>query len=596
MNDLPHDLNPSQFEAVKHISGPLLITAGAGSGKTKTLTSRLLFLLSQGVPGREIVAITFTNKAAEEMKRRATASFANQQNIPFIGTFHAFGARILRKEATAFDRSSSFSIFDESDAIKLIKQILKNGDFDKIQYPFGKVRRQISKSKDELSSSFADERVEYIYKQYETELKRQNAFDFDDLIGKPVRIFESSTQKLEEYQNRFRYFLVDEYQDINTAQYRLIKLLSDKEKNLSVVGDDHQSIYSFRSADFRNFLNFERDFPNAKIVILDQNYRSTKNIVSASSAVIHHNKNQRPKTLWTNNEEGSLIHIQGFYSAEREAEWLASNISDNQNTAVLYRTNAQSRPIEQACIFNGIPYFIYGGLRFYDRKEIKDIVSAMRYATNPADELSKERLLKEFKKTRVRPIIDALPEMASSLSPVEFIGYLLKETAYLESLRNDKNFEERQENIGELISFASGFSSVDELIERISLLESTDQPKSIGQEKQRSDSLQNTTASQNNKSPIRLMTIHMAKGLEFDNVFLVGASENILPHERAIFKEDDIEEERRLMYVAMTRAKKKLSISFFRNASRFLYEIPPELVVFANSNFAFSDEDALYLD
>ena len=596
MNDLPHDLNPSQFEAVKHISGPLLITAGAGSGKTKTLTSRLLFLLSQGVPGREIVAITFTNKAAEEMKRRATASFANQQNIPFIGTFHAFGARILRKEATAFDRSSSFSIFDESDAIKLIKQILKNGDFDKIQYPFGKVRRQISKSKDELSSSFADERVEYIYNQYETELKRQNAFDFDDLIGKPVRFFESFPQKLEEYQNRFRYFLVDEYQDINTAQYRLIKLLSDKEKNLSVVGDDHQSIYSFRSADFRNFLNFERDFPNAKIVILDQNYRSTKNIVSASSAVIHHNKNQRPKTLWTNNEEGSLIHIQGFYSAEREAEWLASNISDNQNTAVLYRTNAQSRPIEQACIFNGIPYFIYGGLRFYDRKEIKDIVSAMRYATNPADELSKERLLKEFKKTRVRPIIDALPEMASSLSPVEFIGYLLKETAYLESLRNDKNFEERQENIGELISFASGFSSVDELIERISLLESTDQPKSIGQEKQRSDSLQNTTASQNNKSPIRLMTIHMAKGLEFDNVFLVGASENILPHERAIFKEDDIEEERRLMYVAMTRAKKKLSISFFRNASRFLYEIPPELVVFANSNFAFSDEDALYLD
>jgi len=596
MNDLPYDLNPSQFEAVKHINGPLLITAGAGSGKTKTLTSRLLFLLSNNIPGHEIVAITFTNKAAEEMKRRATAIFTDQQNIPFIGTFHAFGARILRKEAIAFDRSGSFSIFDESDAIKLIKQILKNGDFDKIQYPFGKVRRQISKAKDELSSSFADENVEYIYNQYETQLKRQNAFDFDDLIGKPVRLFESSPQKLEEYQSRFRYFLVDEYQDINTAQYRLIKLLSDKEKNLSVVGDDHQSIYSFRSADFRNFLNFERDFPNAKIVILDQNYRSTKNIVSASSAVIHHNKNQRPKTLWTNNEEGSLIHIQGFYSAEREAEWLALNISDNQNTAVLYRTNAQSRPIEQACIFNGIPYFIYGGLRFYDRKEIKDIVSAMRYATNPADELSKERLLKEFKKTRVRPIIDALPEMASSLSPVEFIGYLLKETAYLESLRNDKNFEERQENIGELISFASGFSSVDELIERISLLESTDQPKSIGQEKQRSDSLQNTTASQNNKSPIRLMTIHMAKGLEFDNVFLVGASENILPHERAIFKEDDIEEERRLMYVAMTRAKKKLSISFFRNASRFLYEIPPELVVFANSNFAFSDEDALYLD
>ena len=596
MNDPLRDLNPNQFEAVKHINGPLLITAGAGSGKTKTLTSRLFFLLSQGIPGREIVAITFTNKAAEEMKRRATTNFINQQSVskasayeenslPFIGTFHSFGARILRTEAGAFDRNRSFSIFDENDAVKLIKQLLKNGDFDKTQYPFGMVRKNISQAKGELTPFFADERLEYLYNQYELELKKHNAFDFDDLIEKPVRLLELFAQKLASYQDRFRYFLVDEYQDVNTAQYRLIKLLSDKEKNLSVVGDDHQSIYSFRSADFRNFLNFERDFPNAKIVVLNQNYRSTKNIVAASSAVINHNKNQRPKTLWTNNEEGSLIHIQGFYSAEREAEWLIENIGNTRNTAVLYRTNAQSRPIEQACVFNKIPYFIYGGLKFYDRKEIKDIVSAMRYAVNPADELSKERLLKEFKKTRVRPIIDSLPEMAISLSPVEFIGYLLKKTDYLESLKSDKNFEDRKENIGELISFAGGFASVAELVERVSLLESTDQPKSIG-----------NAFSKNENAPLCLMTIHMAKGLEFDNVFLVGASESILPHERSIFKTDDLEEERRLMYVAMTRAKKKLSISFFRNASRFLYEIPPELVVFANSNFSFSDEDTMYLD
>ena len=596
MNDLFRDLNPNQSEAAKHMSGPLLITAGAGSGKTKTLTSRLLFLLSQGVPGREIVAITFTNKAAEEMKRRATASFLSQKNInknstheeeelPFIGTFHSFGARMLRAEAEAFDRNKSFSIFDENDAVKLIKQILKNGDFDKTQYPFGMVRKNISRAKSELTPLFTDERLEYLYNQYELELKKHNAFDFDDLIEKPVRLFESFAQKLANYQNRFRYFLVDEYQDVNTAQYRLIKLLSDKEKNLSVVGDDHQSIYSFRSADFRNFLNFERDFPNAKIIVLNQNYRSTKNIVAASSSVISHNKNQRPKTLWTENEEGALIHIQGFYNAESEAEWLVENIGNTRNTAVLYRTNAQSRPIEQACVFNKIPYFIYGGLKFYDRKEIKDIVSAMRYAVNPADELSKERLLKEFKKTRVRPIIDSLPEMAISLSPVEFIGYLLKKTDYLESLKSDKNFEDRKENIGELISFAGGFASVAELVERVSLLESTDQPKSIG-----------NAFSKNENAPLCLMTIHMAKGLEFDNVFLVGASESILPHERSIFKTDDLEEERRLMYVAMTRAKKKLSISFFRNASRFLYEIPPELVVFANSNFSFSDEDTMYLD
>ncbi len=607
MNDPLRDLNPNQFEAVKHINGPLLITAGAGSGKTKTLTSRLFFLLSQGIPGREIVAITFTNKAAEEMKRRATTNFINQQSVskasayeenslPFIGTFHSFGARILRTEAGAFDRNRSFSIFDENDAVKLIKQLLKNGDFDKTQYPFGMVRKNISQAKGELTPFFADERLEYLYNQYELELKKHNAFDFDDLIEKPVRLLELFAQKLASYQDRFRYFLVDEYQDVNTAQYRLIKLLSDKEKNLSVVGDDHQSIYSFRSADFRNFLNFERDFPNAKIVVLNQNYRSTKNIVAASSAVINHNKNQRPKTLWTNNEEGSLIHIQGFYSAEREAEWLIENIGNTRNTAVLYRTNAQSRPIEQACVFNKIPYFIYGGLKFYDRKEIKDIVSAMRYAVNPADELSKERLLKEFKKTRVRPIIDSLPEMASSLSPVEFIGYLLKKTDYLESLKSDKSFEDRKENIGELISFAGGFVSVAELVERVSLLESTDQPKSIGDTSQNNTFSQNKDSSQKENIPLRLMTIHMAKGLEFDNVFLVGASESILPHERSIFKADDLEEERRLMYVAMTRAKKKLSISFFRNASRFLYEIPPELVVFANSKFSFSDEDAMYLD
>ncbi len=589
---LPHDLNQNQLEAVQYIGGPLLITAGAGSGKTKTLTSRLAYFLSQGIPGKQIVAITFTNKAAEEMKRRTFAMLAtgktnqnldaSDNDLPFIGTFHAFGAKILRREAPLCGRAGSFTIFDESDSVKLVKKILKEGDFDKIKYHFGTVRRQIARAKDELSHDFPDEQLAYIYDKYEIELQKHNAFDFSDLIEKPARLFLSSPEKLSYYQERLRYFLVDEYQDINAAEYQLVKLLSDKDKNISVVGDDHQSIYSFRSADFRNFLNFERDFPGAKIIVLDQNYRSTKNIISAAAAVINHNKYQRPKTLWTENNSGNPINVYGFVNAEAEADWLAQDIGDTQNAAILYRTNAQSRPIEQSLVFHGIPYFVYGGLKFYDRKEIKDIVSALRYATNPADEISKERILKEFKKTRMRPIIDLLPEMAGALSPVEFIGYLLKETNYTESLRSDKNFEDRVDNISELISFAHSFSTVAELVERVSLLESTDQPKI------------NNASSSRASAPLRLMTIHMAKGLEFEKVFLVGASESILPHSRSVFKEESLEEERRLMYVAMTRAKKELSISFFKNASRFLYEMPPDLVIFNNSGY--KNEDTIYLD
>ncbi len=590
---LPHNLNQNQLEAVKYSGGPLLITAGAGSGKTKTLTSRLAYFLSQGISGKQIVAITFTNKAAEEMKKRtlimleaeqSSLNKLNDSDLPFIGTFHAFGAKILRRESSFYGRTGSFTIFDENDAIKIVKKILKEGDFDKFRYPFGTVRKHIARAKDELSRDFSDEQLSYIYDRYEIELQKHNAFDFSDLIEKPTRLFMSSSEKLSNYQNYMRYFLVDEYQDINAAEYQLVKLLSNKEKNISVVGDDHQSIYSFRSADFRNFLNFEKDFPNAKVIILDQNYRSTKNIIAAAAAVINHNKYQRPKTLWTENQNGEPINVYGFRSAEEEADWLAQSIDNAKNSAILYRTNAQSRPIEQSLVFHGIPYVVYGGLKFYDRKEIKDIVSALRYATNPADELSKNRMLKEFKKTRIRPIIDTLPEMASTLSPVEFIGYLLKETNYTESLRSDKNFEDRMENISELISFAHSFSTVAEFIERVSLLESTDQPKT------------NNTSSPRALAPLRLMTIHMAKGLEFEKIFLVGASESILPHSRSIFKEESIEEERRLMYVAMTRAKKELSISFFKNASRFLYEIPPELVIFNNSEYTYKDEDTIYLD
>lgn len=581
---LPHDLNPKQLEAATHPGGPILITAGAGSGKTKTLTSRLLYLIGEGIKPESIIAITFTNKAAAEMKERAErliSSMSDSPTSPFIGTFHSFGARILRSEARLVGRTAGFTVFDEDDSVRLIKKILKQEGLDLKKYPYQIIRHKISKVKNELvePESDDDEMFPRLFSLYEEGLKAQNSFDFDDLIQKPVSIFLSNRQTLDKYKNRFNHVLVDEYQDINTVQYRLIRLLAQEHRNLSVVGDDHQSIYGFRWSDFRNFLNFEQDWPEAKIVVLDQNYRSTKTIVNAASAVIGNNKFQRPKTLWTANDEGKPIKVSGFETPESEAEWISGSIrgTDTANTAVLYRTNAQSRPIEQALIMNRVPYMIFGGLRFYDRKEIKDIVAALRVAYNPLDEMSKDRLLKEFRKAKIRPVIEELPHMGEICSPVELIGYILKETDYLAYLKVDfKNAEERMENISELVSYAGNFTVLGEFIERISLLQSTDQPR--GEE----------------DKAVRLMTVHMAKGLEFDNVFIAGVSDGILPHERSLFKNADLEEERRLMYVAMTRARKNLSMSFYRAASRFLYEMPPELVEF--SDFKFGDEDTIYLD
>ncbi|MDD5099144.1 MAG: UvrD-helicase domain-containing protein, partial [Candidatus Colwellbacteria bacterium] len=532
---LPPDLNPRQLEAATHPGGPLLITAGAGSGKTKTLTSRLLHLISIGTLPESIIAITFTNKAASEMKERAERLIKNKSDsMPFIGTFHSFGARILRSEAKTLGRTPGFTVFDEDDSIRLIKNIIKKENLDPKKYPYKIIRHKISKVKNELISPDEDEDdlLPQLFFLYEESLKAQNGFDFDDLVQKPVSIFLSDENIINKYRNRFNHILVDEYQDINTAQYRLIRLLAQNHRNLTVVGDDHQSIYGFRWSDFRNFLNFEKDWPDAKTVVLDQNYRSTKNIVSAASAVISNNKCQRPKTLWTENREGNPIKVAGFETAEGEADWIASAISPEKriSSAILYRTNAQSRPIEQALIFNRIPYVIFGGLRFYDRKEIKDIIAALRVAANPLDEISKERLLKEFRKTKIRPIIDELPKMGEVCSPMELIGYILKETDYIASLKTDfKNAEERIENVSELISYAESFNSLSEFLERVSLLQSTDQPKGEG--------------------AVRLMTIHMAKGLEFGNVFIAGASDGILPHERSLFKIADLEEERRLMYV-----------------------------------------------
>ena len=393
-------LNLSQKEAVEYKNAPILIAAGAGSGKTKTLTNRLAHLIKNGAKAENIVAITFTNKAAQEMKDRVTVTGG-----AFIGTFHSFGARILKSEAPLAGRNSFYSIFDDDDSLSLIKKIMKSLDISKDSYNPRALQGQLSKIKSEFLDTNEFEKITAkVFEKYENELLKNNAFDFDDLIEKVVKIFQKHPEVLNKYQEKFRYILVDEYQDINTAQYQLIKLLAKKYKNLSVVGDDQQAIYSFRGADFRNFLNFQKDWPEAKIVKLEQNYRSSGTIITAASMVIQNNKLQTPKTLWTENPAGDPIKIVKTSDPEQEADFVANSISEiaeRQGIAILYRTNAQSRAVEQSLIAANIPYKIFGGLKFYERKEIKDLVAGLRLAYNPQDSISKERILKNFdKKTK----------------------------------------------------------------------------------------------------------------------------------------------------------------------------------------------------
>lgn len=572
-------LSRSQLEAVEYGQGPMLIVAGAGSGKTRTLTQRLIHLVNTGIPAKRILAITFTNKAAEEMKSRI------QSRAPFIGTFHSFGARILRQEAKPIGRAQNFAIFDADDSLKIVKRALASLNLPQ-RYSPPTVRYEISKVKNNLLSlDELDDWQGQVLNEYEDELRRQNAFDFDDLIEKVVQLFRLKPDVLKKYQNRFDYILIDEYQDINLAQYALVKLLGQGHRNLNVVGDDEQSIYGFRWSDFTNFLNFEKDWPEVKVVELGENYRSTANIVKGAAAVIGNNKFQRPKDLWTANGPGDPIKVIGTDSAEEEAEAVTQDIlkSRSKEFAILYRTNAQSRALEQALSFDGVSYDVFGGLKFYERKEIKDLVAGLRYALNPRDELSRERLEKNFRKAPARELIENLPTLAHKLSLMELIGFFLKTTNYFELLGTKfENATDRIENVSELINFASTFKSLDEFMERISLLQPTDSINPL----------------QTNRRSVKLMTIHLAKGLEFDSVYVAGVNEGLLPHERSLYSEAELEEERRLMYVAMTRARKNLTLGFYGLASRFLYEIPPELIEFSSAR-GFSGEfmeKEIYLD
>ncbi len=610
-------LNENQKTAIEAPNAPLLIVAGAGTGKTRTLTMRIAHLIEKGVPPNQICTLTFTNKAAEEMRRRILKIISSHPNLeeqakrfkedpPFMGTFHALGVRILRSGATLFGRTPSFTIFDDYDSLQLIRKIIrtikknkKDSKGDPEALTPAKIRDRISKIKNgmlqkkklENSERVADQMILEILDSYEIQLQEHNAFDFDDLILKPVNLFNHRSETLEKWQRRFSYFFVDEYQDINQVQYQLIKLLSKATHHLSVVGDHHQTIYSWRGSDIQMFLNFREHWPEGQMVFLGENYRSTQNIIKAASGLIAHNT-EKPKeledqALYTNNPLGELVTIVEMHNESAEAAWIAKTIlGKNQNEkkqfAILYRTNAQSRAIEQALIDYNLPYKIYGGVRFYERLEIKDILAAVRFAFNSKDTLSVERLQKNMGKRKTEEITNSIGAF-TTLDPATLIEKFLETSDYFEYLeRNFTNAVERKENIAELIRFAQGFDRVEEFLERATLLQSTDTSSN--------QSGATTHQEESSQNLITLMTIHMAKGLEFDSVFIAGATEGILPHQLSIESPKAIEEERRLMYVAMTRAKQKLFISFFGIPSRFLAEIPTETTEFDGTR-ALDDEE-----
>ena len=604
MTSQPQPLNPAQ-EAAAHAPGtPLLIVAGAGTGKTKTLTSRIIYLIETGTLPERICAITFTNKAAKEMAKRVN------RTGPFLGTFHSLGAKILRKECRLAGRDPNFAIFDDHDSFDLVKKAVKavlppkrDDEDDGILAKKNKkdtpvyFAKKISELKnlgallpEARPSAEKESQVRAVFERYEAALERNNAFDFDDLIEKVVTIFKKNPAVLKKYQRMFDAILVDEYQDINPKQYELVSLLAGEHRNLSVVGDDEQTIYSWRYADIKTFLNFDKQWKGASVHFLEENYRSTGTIIRAAAAVAKNNRFRTPKNLWTQNPDGDRIVLSEAWGENEEAEWIAQQIyslrakDKNADIGILYRTNAQSRAIEQSLIRNNIPYRIFGGLKFYERREIKDAVSALRYISNAKDEPARERLEKNLTKRRFAEFRNKVAELQDpaklsieKIAPLAALKLFLETFGYFEYLEsNFINSDEREENIAELIAFATDFKSLDELLERLSLLQAADE---IGNKPV-------------DGREVSLMTIHLAKGLEFDSVFIAGVAEGLLPHGRSLDDENALEEERRLMYVAMTRARKNLYLSFYGIPSRFVSEIPEDCITLASSDGSANDSSA----
>ena len=610
-------LNDKQIEAVKVAQGPVLILAGAGSGKTKTLTNRIAYLLSQGIGPENILAVTFTNKAAEEMKNRVLRLIPNSKFlIPslFIGTFHSFGVKILRKEIEKLGLKNNFVIYDEDDAFALAKNIRSELNFPQDKLKAGTLLNIISKSKNELVDleeilTDADQlyrnRILRFGEIYGQRLKAANAVDFDDLITLPVKIFEKHPEVLKKYQNQYRYILVDEYQDTNHAQYTLINLLALGHKNLFVIGDPDQAIYGWRQADFRNILNFEQDYPNAKVIKLEQNYRSTQNILSAASQIISKNIERKEKTLWTKNPPGAPIEVTETESEREEAEFIINKVLDlNKNlsigldkTVVMYRTNAQSRALEEACLYAGLPYRVIGAVKFFQRKEIKDMVAFLRLIQNSNDEISLKRIMGVLGKrffANFKSELETLKKTAKTSPPADLIKAIIKKTNYYDYLSSkfsgtgpdgELESESRIKNVRELIGLAFKY---DKLAPDIALNEFLTE-SSLMQEERKNES----------GEKLNLMTLHSAKGLEFDAVFIAGAEEGLMPHSRSAFSFEKLEEERRLCYVGLTRAKKYLWLSFTKHRSlwgeknealpsRFIMELPQHLVNFRSLTDGFN--------
>ncbi len=628
-------LNPEQRKAAETLEGPVLILAGAGSGKTRALTYRVANLIAKGVDPWRILAITFTNKAAKEMRERISALVGEKGEDVWVSTFHAMCAKILRRDIDKLGYTRSFTIYDDDDQMSVIKDLLKQSNIDEKVLTPREIKSKISDAKNKLLSpdewfmasakDFRCQQIHDLYHQYELRLRHANALDFDDLLVRTLELFADHPPVLESYRQRFSYVHVDEYQDTNFAQYSLVKLMSSQNRNLCVVGDDDQSIYGWRGADIRNILDFEKDFPDATIIKLEQNYRSTANILDAANQVIAHNEGRKEKALWTELPAGDTIKVFCAGDEREEAAWICDRMHQLTlagisygHMAILYRTNAQSRVLEEMLMRAGIPYRIYGGLRFYDRKEVKDIVAYLRCIVNPSDDVSLRRIINQPKRSigdstiaelvkyaqdREMPLYSALIDVPESLSArprkcvkdfgelmnelvlakedfglADFVKLVIDKTGLRTQYEKDLSDEAkaRVENMDEFLGAVSEYeaaaenATLEDYLENVALISDLDNAEESPQY-------------------VTLMTVHSAKGLEFPTVFIAGLEEGIFPSGRSLLDDEKLEEERRLCYVAITRAMQKLYMSYatqrmlynqlnYNAPSRFLEEIPKRLL------------------
>lgn len=619
------ELNEKQKEAVLYNDGPLLIIAGAGAGKTKTLTSKVAYLIEVlGVSPYSILAITFTNKAAKEMKDRIYSQIGQEAKKLTISTFHSFGLSLVRDNCDALGYDRNFVIMDSDDSLTVVKKILKDMNYDPKEYNAKAIRNKISSCKNELISPAAYERlavseyervVKEVYEKYDEKLRRNNSVDFDDLLLLPIKLFREYKDILKRYQDKYQYILIDEYQDTNEAQYILTKLLSEANRHITCVGDDSQSIYSFRGANYKNILNFENDYKDAKTILLEQNYRSTSTILDAANQVIKNNKMRKDKNLWTARGQGEKIKYYRAYNEKDEAKYISTKVKEliekgveYQDIAVLYRTNAQSRVLEEEMLKENIPYRVVGSFYFYSRKEIKDLIAYLRLIHNSKDNVSLLRVINtpkrgiglksienltaiadangislydainSGKELEFKNIIEKLKSISNELTLTELIDKVLDASGLKQELESEKTLEAeiRLENLEEFKSITKSFEeregvvSLEEFLLEISLISDVEEYK-------------------DDPNRVSLMTVHSVKGLEFNHVFVVGMEEGIFPHMNSLMENSEVEEERRLCYVAITRAKDDLHLLNARRrtlfgkeqinpVSRFMSEISKELI------------------